>query len=241
MQTVPGSPASFNARDHKLDYRSSRPARQAANVAVHDGVALANAKRSPDSLSTEELLELCRQGDRAAVKALLSRYERPIYHLAFRLAGNYDDAHDVAAEAFLRICQVIGTCKSAVTLPAWINRIVANVFYDIRRRSQRCPSVSLDALAEQTNGGFLAALEVPSASPQSYVEERERKLMLNDAIAALPNYQRRMVTLFYHEDRSYGEIADIMGIPVGTVKSRLSRARLALLEKLASQRSALVS
>lgn len=201
----------------------------------------ARDRREVDTLSTEDLLELCRQGDTAAVRVLLGRFERPIFHLAFRLAGNYDDAHDVAAEAFLRICQVIHTCKSAVTLPAWINRIVANVFYDIRRRAQRAPAVSLDALMERTNGSFLAAKEAVPTSPQMCVEEQERRTILDGAIADLPNYQRKMVRLFYQEDRSYGEIADIMGIPVGTVKSRLSRARLALQQRLEPYRGALVS
>src|SRR2546421_10041203 len=186
-----------------------------------------------ERLSAEELLSRCNAGDADALRALLSRYERSIYHLAYRLSGNYDDANDIAAQAYLRICQVIGSCRCAVTLPAWINRIVANVFYDNCRKAQRNPAISLDALAEKTNGAFMAAANSRESSPEAYVEGKERTGILNRAIAALPSYQRQMVNLFYREDRTYGEIADIMGVPIGTVKSRLNRARMALQEKLA--------
>lgn len=106
-------------------------------------------------LTDEELVRQCAAGDRQAFDALLNRYERPIYHLAYRLAGNHDDAHDIAAEAALRIFRSIGSFRCAITLPAWINRIVANVFYDMRRRQQRHPASSLDAIAEKTGGKLL--------------------------------------------------------------------------------------
>jgi len=193
------------------------------------------------SLSDEELVQKCREGSREAFDVLIRRYERPIYHLAYRLAGNYDDAHDIAAEAFLRIFRSIGTFRCAITLPAWINRIVANVFYDMRRRQQRHPTSSLDALAERTGGGTLAAEETRGNSPQAFAEENERTRILNRAIASLPDYQRTMVTLFHGEGRTYEEVAQMMKIPVGTVKSRLNRARLALREKLAPHLAALMA
>jgi RNA polymerase sigma-70 factor (ECF subfamily) len=194
-----------------------------------------------ESLSDEKLIEKCRQNDRAAFDVLIKRYERPIYHLAYRLAGNYDDAHDIAAETFLRIYRAIGTFQCAVTLPAWINRIVANVFYDTRRHAHRHPSVSLDALVEKTGDSVLTAEGSNHPSPEAHAEENEVKTILSDAINALPDYQRTMVTLFHSDGRTYEEIADIMSIPVGTVKSRLNRARLALRERLAPQMSALMS
>lgn len=194
-----------------------------------------------DSLTDEKLIEQCRAGRREAFDVLIKRYERPIYHLAYRLSGNYDDAHDIAAETFLRIFRAIGTFQYAVTLPAWINRIVANVFYDTRRHAYRHPSVSLDALVEKAGDSLLTSEKTSSKSPHEQAEENERKSILNRAIRSLPDYQRMMVTLFHSEGRSYDEIADIMKIPVGTVKSRLNRARLALRERLMPQMSALMS
>jgi len=195
-----------------------------------------------ETLSDEKLIDKCRVGDRTAFDVLIKRYERPIYHLAYRLAGNYDDAHDIAAETFLRIYRAIGTFQCAITLPAWINRIVANVFYDTRRHAHRHPAVSLDALVEKTGDAHLATAEVKAmVTPEAYAEENERRAILSDAISELPDYQRAMVTLFHSDGRTYEEIADIMKVPVGTVKSRLNRARLALREKLAPHRSALMA
>lgn len=196
---------------------------------------------SLESLSDEDLVHKCSAGDRKAFDVLIRRYERPIYHLAYRLAANHDDAHDIAAEAFLRIFRSIGTFRCAITLPAWINRIVANVFYDMRRRQQRHPASSLDALAEKTGGKLLAAEDNARTSPEMHAVEDERTRILGSAISQLPDYQRMMVTLFHHEGRTYEEIAAMMKIPVGTVKSRLNRARLALREMLAPQMSALVN
>ena len=194
-----------------------------------------------DKATNETLLNRCHVGDRAALEELLKRFQRPIFHLAYRLAGNHDDASDVAAQAFLRICQVIGTCRCAITLPAWINRIVANVFYDMCRRAKRRPAVSLDALVEETGGSFLAADETREISPTEYVEQNERKQILDHAIAELPETQRKMVRMYYQEDHSYDEIASMMGVPIGTVKSRLNRARLALQKQLMPERSTLLS
>jgi len=205
----------------------------------------ASTENSPtvslESLSDEFLVRKCSEGDRRAFDVLLRRYERPIYHLAYRLAGNHDDAHDIAAEAALRIFRSIGTFRCAITLPAWINRIVANVFYDMRRRQQRHPASSLDALAEKTGGKLLAAEDSRATSPELHAEENEKTRILGEAIQSLPDYQRMMVTLFHSEGRTYEEIASMMNIPVGTVKSRLNRARLALREMLAPQMSALVN
>lgn len=197
-----------------------------------------------ESLSDEKLIDKCRKGDRAAFDALLKRYERPIYHLAYRLAGNYDDAHDIAAETFIRVYRAIGSFQCAITLPAWINRIVANVFYDTRRHAHRHPSVSLDALIEKSGDTFMNTVNADAKSigaPEALAEANERKRILGAAIESLPDYQRTMVTLFHSDECTYEEIADIMAIPVGTVKSRLNRARLALRERLTPQMSALVS
>jgi RNA polymerase sigma-70 factor (ECF subfamily) len=216
MQTATFSTASVDTRDHRT-------------------------ASALEGLSDENLVRRCSAGDNHAFDALLRRYERPIYHLAYRLAGNHDDAHDVAAEAAIRIYRSIGSFRCAITLPAWINRIVANVFYDMRRRQQRHPATSLDALVEKTGGKLLASKASRATSPEVHAEENEKSRILGDAIRALPAYQRTMVTLFHSEGRTYEEIAGKMNIPVGTVKSRLNRARLALRELLTPQISALTN
>jgi RNA polymerase sigma-70 factor (ECF subfamily) len=184
------------------------------------------------SLTDEQIVNKCKAGSRAAFDELIRRYERPIFHIAYRLSGNSEDASDIAAEAFLRIFRSIGTCHYAVTLPAWIKRIVVNVYFDSCRRAKRHPAVSFDALTEKTGDSLMIVEENERQTPQGHVELEERKSILRRAISALPDYQRKMVLLFHSEGRTYEEIADIMRIPVGTVKSRLNRARLALRDML---------
>lgn len=193
------------------------------------------------SLSDEQLVERCRHNDRAALDVLIKRYERPIYGLAYHLTGNYDDANDIAAETFVRICRGIGTFQHAVTLRAWLNRIVVNVFHDTCRSTRRKPAISLEALVAKSGEALLAEENSTTVSPQRHAEENERKAILSEAINTLPRVQRRMIRLFHHEERSYEEIAELMDVPVGTVKSRLNRARAALREVLTPHVSVLVN
>lgn len=180
----------------------------------------------------EEMLLRCQRGEKSALTALLKRFERPIFALAYRLSGNYDDTNDIAATAYLRICQTIHSCKSAITLPAWVNRIVTNVFYDMCRRSQRRQASSLDEIIERTDDSGLPFHDGQDKSPLSHVNDQERKTVLEKAIASLPEAQRVLVQLFYQEEYSYEEISEVTGVPVGTIKSRLNRARTTLQRKL---------
>ena len=193
------------------------------------------------SLSSEELVINCQTGVYAALEELMRRYRSSIFSAAYRLARNHDAAEDVTAATCLRICRGIGTCKYPAALPAWINRIVRNVWLDSLRRTQRRSEVSLDILENLSGDGRLLVFETQERVPiQKRVEENDRKRILASAIATLPVSQGRIVNMFYVEDRPYDEIAEIMGIPVGTVKSRLSRARYALHRKLTHQVSALI-
>jgi RNA polymerase sigma-70 factor (ECF subfamily) len=208
-----------------------------------------NTGFAPNKVSTsqwsqfadEEMLLRCQRGDQGALDDLLKRFERPIFALAYRLSGNYDDTHDIAATAFLRICQTIHKCKSAITLPAWVNRIVTNVFYDMCRRNRRRQASSLDEMIERTDESALPFTDGQDKSPLMYVMDGERKSVLVQAIASLPEAQRTLITMFYQEERSYEEIAAITNVPVGTIKSRLNRARTTLQRKLQPHYAALTN
>ena len=191
-------------------------------------------------LTVDALVKKCQIGERAALEELIRRYMPTIYYQAYSLTHNHDTADDVAAETCLRICRSIGTCKSARLLPAWISSILRNTWYDMHRLAQRRPVISLDGLTKSNMDEFLLVEANRGASPQKRAEENERKRILDQAIAWLPNFQRPLVTLFYREERTYGEIAEILSLPIGTVKSRLNRARLALRERLAPQMSYLL-
>src|SRR5205085_6072167 len=113
----------------------------------------------------------------------------------YRLTGNYDDTNDIAATAILRICQTVHRCKSAITLPAWVNRIVTNTFYDMCRRNRRRQAASLDEIVERGGESVLSLPDEKEKSPFTYVSEGERKTVLTKAIQSLPEAQRTLVTM----------------------------------------------
>ena len=202
--------------------------------------AFRNADGALGALTDERLIELYRAGDKKAFDALIHRYERQIYNLAYRMSKNYDDAQEIASEAFVRICLNLPSVEHAITLPAWINRIVVNVYINMHRHARRHPATSLEGLQEKAGDAVFLMDKSENGSLQKHAEATERAEILKKAIEALPPSHRPLVTLFHTEGRTYEEIARTLRIPTGTVKSRLNRARLALRTMLAPQMAALV-
>ncbi|MDQ2686455.1 MAG: sigma-70 family RNA polymerase sigma factor [Armatimonadota bacterium] len=199
-----------------------------------DRVVNARQGRTKATVSTEEknIIERCKQGDLAAFNELVKKYEKQVYNFAYRLTGNYDDANDIAQEAFLRVYNAIGSFRGDASFTTWLFRITTNVFLDDRKRARAHPHSSLDEYMELDESSVARQIEDPAPSPEAITEEKERGQILQNAIHSLPEYQRAMVSLYHTEQKSYEEIAEMMDLPIGTVKSRLNRARLALKEKL---------
>ncbi|MEP6757040.1 MAG: sigma-70 family RNA polymerase sigma factor [Chthonomonadales bacterium] len=213
-----------------------------ANKSVNTYGPCTTENKVPSCIDSDEmLLAKYRNGNKRALEILIRRYEKAIYGLAFRLAKNHDDAQEVTSETYLRITRYVVTVQNVTTLPAWINRIVVNVFISMRQSAQRKPTTSLDELTEMYGDSALGAMDETRTSPALLLEAKERTELLNDAVASLPPTQRPLVTLFHHEHRSYEEIANTLNLPIGTVKSRLNRARRALLELLAPHAGMLLS
>ncbi len=190
------------------------------------------------TVSAEEraLIERCKRGDIGAFNDLVRKYEKQVYNFAYRLTGNYDDANDVAQDAFLRVFNAIGTFRGDSSFSTWLFRITTNVFLDERKKAKAHPQTSLDEYLELGESSVARQIEDPAPTPEAVLEESERALILSKAVGDLPEYQRAMVTLYHTQQKSYEEIAEIMDLPIGTVKSRLNRARLALKEKLSGIR-----
>ncbi len=200
-----------------------------------DEVASARRNTPRAAASTEErnLIERCKKGDLAAFNELVKKYEKQVYNFAYRLTGNYDDANDIAQDAFLRVYNAIGGFRGDASFTTWLFRITTNVFLDDRKRARAHPHSSLDEYMDLEESSVARQIEDPSPLPEAITEEKERGEILQGAVQSLPEYQRAMVVLYHTEQKSYEEIAEIMNLPIGTVKSRLNRARLALKEKLA--------
>ncbi|MBV9848381.1 MAG: sigma-70 family RNA polymerase sigma factor [Armatimonadetes bacterium] len=203
-----------------------------------DEVASGRRVRAKPAVSAEEkaIIERCKRGDLAAFNELVKRYEKQVYNFAYRLTGNYDDANDIAQDAFLRVYNAIGSFRGDASFSTWLFRITTNVFLDERKRARAHPHASLDEYVELDESSVSRQIEDTSPTPDLVTEGKERAQILQDAIQSLPEYQRAVVTLYHTQQKSYEEIAEIMDQPIGTVKSRLNRARLALKEKLSPLR-----
>jgi RNA polymerase sigma-70 factor, ECF subfamily len=177
-------------------------------------------------------IQQCKQGSISAFDTLVERYEKRVFNFAYRMAGNYDDANDVAQEAFIRVFNSINTFRGDANFSTWLYRIVTNVYLDERKKAKSHLHTPLDEYIELEENTVARQIEDTRPTPEDVVELNERHDLLQKAIQDLPDYQRIMVILYHTESKSYEEIAEIMNLPIGTVKSRLNRARLALKEKL---------
>jgi RNA polymerase sigma-70 factor (ECF subfamily) len=185
----------------------------------------------PD-INEQLLLERCKSGDRPAFDSLVRLYEKRVYNLAYRLSGNYDEANDISVDAFLRVYQALKLFRGDAHFSTWLFRIVTNVYLDRRKRMRNKQHLSLEEYIELEENSVARQVEDSSPTPVQVAENNERSQLLQAAINDLPDYQRAMVVLYHTEGLSYDEIATIFSLPIGTVKSRLNRARLTLKNKL---------
>lgn len=178
------------------------------------------------------LIERCKAGDREAFDVLVRAYEKRVYNLAYRLSGSYDEANDISVDAFLRVFQAIHLFRGDAHFSTWLFRIVTNVYLDRRKRVRNKQHLSLEEYIELEENSVARQVEDPAPGPQEAVENQQKSQILQTAIDELPDYQRAMVILYHTEGLSYEEIAAVFSLPIGTVKSRLNRARLILKNKL---------
>ena len=169
----------------------------------------------------DQLIARSRGGDTHAFDVLVERYQDRVYDLAYRITGHHADAQDAAQESFVKAYRSLRTFRGDASFSTWLHRIAVNAALDaVRRRPPASP-------APDERAG--ASLD-PLADRAERVEARER---IHRAIAALPLEQRVVVTLRDVQGWSYEEIAAIVEIPIGTVRSRLARGREALRAALA--------
>jgi RNA polymerase sigma-70 factor (ECF subfamily) len=179
-----------------------------------------------------ELIQRCKAGDKAAWDLLISRYKRSVYKFAYSLSRNYDDAADIAGQVFVRLYENIHTFRNDSHFTSWLFCIVRNVYVDTCIRAPHRSHVSLDDGMEYQGDLLFREIVDPAPTPEARSINSERHELLSTAIRHLPEYQRKMMVMYHAENRSYEEIARLTGLSLGTVKSRLSRARQMLRERL---------
>ena len=182
--------------------------------------------------SDAQLVSLARRGDRSSFDMLVERHYTLAYNTAYRMLDDVDSASDATQAAFVRAYKSLGSFRGRSAFSTWLYRIVCNVCLDLLR-NRRNDVVSLDVAVESPDGTSLHTIPDVSAKPDLSAERSERQRCVHAALRRLSAEYRGVVVLFDLLGFSYDEIADILQIPLGTVKSRLNRARLALKDTLA--------
>jgi RNA polymerase sigma-70 factor (ECF subfamily) len=184
--------------------------------------------------SDEELLLRFRKGQREAFGQLVRRYERELYGYLRRYLGDGNLADDVFQNTFLQLYTKIGQYEAGRPVRPWLYTIATHQAIDALRRNSRHQALSLDQEREELRDGdvhnLMALLETRLAGPLDQAQAEERRQLVRASVDRLPDFLRQVVILAYYQGLKYREIADIVGIPVGTVKSRLHAALVKLHE-----------
>lgn len=174
------------------------------------------------------LIQAAQSGDVNAYNALVLRYQEQAFNVAYRIMGDADSAADATQEAFISAFRAMHRFRGG-SFRAWLLRIVTNACYDELRRRKRRPSASLEALyVEDASPEPQGSLASRTEHPENYVQRMELQAAIMNCLQALSEDQRVVAVLSDIEGFSYEEIARIVGVALGTVKSRLSRARSSL-------------
>lgn len=181
-------------------------------------------------IDEKKCIKKAAKGDASAFEELLLRYHGQIYNLCLRMTGNPDDAADLTQEAFLKVWKNLESFQFDSAFSTWLYRLASNCCLDFLRSQKRRPTVSLTVENEEDE----QVMDIPDAqpTPEEQAVKQEEKEQLHLAMQMLDEEQRQILTLRVVNDLSYTEIADILRVKEGTVKSRLSRARENLRKKL---------
>jgi RNA polymerase sigma-70 factor, ECF subfamily len=184
--------------------------------------------------SDEELLTRLQEGQREVFGVLVRRYQRELYGYLRRYLGDADLADDVFQATFLQVYVKIGQYEPGRAARPWLYTIATHQAIDAMRRAGRKSMVSLEQASSETDNGevrsLIEMLEARETSPVDQAESHERALLIRATVDKLPEFLRSVVILAYYQGLKYREVADILEVPVGTVKSRLHTALLKLQE-----------
>jgi RNA polymerase sigma factor (sigma-70 family) len=187
---------------------------------------------SAEKLSNIDLIVRCQQGsqpDRVAFAELLRRYESHVNRLLYHLAPDWQERADLAQEVWIRVYRNIKRLQEPAKFRGWLSRIATNLFYDeLRKRKRNTQPISLDAPVRMSDGELSWELASEMPSPTDDLATKEFYDRLQEAIAELPESFRTTIVLREIQGLSYEEIAEITKVSLGTVKSRIARARLKL-------------
>ncbi|RYX93806.1 sigma-70 family RNA polymerase sigma factor [bacterium] len=179
-----------------------------------------------------ELIRRCQEGDKVAFAQLVRANQQMVFNLLHRLIPDWMDLEDIAQDVWVKVYQSISKMKNYASFKTWLHRIAVNTYYDKMRKFGHRVEISLD---EPVNDDENQIIDIPDTKllPEDLILNAEWKSYVEEKIKALPEQHRLIIVMRDVQNLSYDEIAEVTGLSLGTVKSRIARAR----EKLVSELS----
>jgi RNA polymerase sigma factor (sigma-70 family) len=178
-----------------------------------------------------ELIAQALNGDQKAYRSLTERHQSSVYHIVYKIVRDSEVAADLVQETFMKAFSSLASYRSEYRFSTWLYKIAANCSIDYLRK-KRINMLSLDREVETADGRLDFEVADYSFHPGRTLERKEQEFNIEEAITSLPEKYREVIIYRHKDDKSYEEIADLLGIPVGTVKARIFRARELLKKKL---------
>jgi RNA polymerase sigma-70 factor (ECF subfamily) len=181
------------------------------------------------ALADGELVQSALAGRETSFEELVRRYQRPIAAYVYRMVGDYDAALDLTQEVFIKVYNSLTRYRSEFKFSTWIYKIAHNAAIDhLRRHAVREHSLTTGIDGERRE----ISIESRRLTPEQESERKERRAEIESVVQLLPAAYRELIVLRHSQDLSYDEIAEVTGLPLGTVKNRLFRAREAMRDHL---------
>ena len=183
--------------------------------------------RTISAAADPELVVRALAGREDGFEELVRRYQRPIVAYVYRMVGDYDAALDLAQEVFIKVYNSLERYRPEYKFSTWVYRIAHNAAIDHLRRAGGFRTEELEAEGEDGRT-YEKPLASAAPTPEQESERRERRAEIEEVVQALPPAYRELIVLRHAHDFSYDEIAEVTGLPLGTVKNRIFRAREAM-------------
>ncbi len=217
----------------------SASSQKSSDTSFPHAAGAAPAAHFSSETSDSILVESCRAGDLNAFDLLVERHQSRIFNVCYWMLGNRDEAADAAQDAFVRAYRSLSKFRGESAFGTWLHRIAVNSSIDATQRRKRAPVLYSDLKPageeEREDPEPDASTQLPHDPSQLALRE-EKRAAVRHALASLPEHYRVVLVLFDIEGYSYEDIGHTLELPLGTVKSRISRARQSLRERLESSR-----
>lgn len=182
-------------------------------------------------LEDKKLIKAAREGDQKAFEALLKKYRNLVYHVMIKMVRNPQEAEDLCQEAFIKAFNALASFNEEFAFSTWLMKIATNNCIDFLRK-KKLRTYSIDEPIQYKDDQVQIELPDHDPTPEKQMLNEERSNLIDEAIQSLPPRYRHVIVLRHKEEKSYEDIAEILKLPLGTVKARIFRAREMLNKKI---------